>query len=233
MNGDDGGDGRMKENSRWDAFYANTQTTPPWESDLPFSHLPALPYITENTGMAVIELGCGASASAVFLAEKGHSVVGVDVSPNALERARMLYPDSSVRWEEGDILDDGWRACHAGKYEFVLDIQVFHVLRLSAEAEITSLISDLLVPGGMAMVVAGADTSDIPEVEDEPVLDPGPPMMTKSALIQSFATHAPGLSVVSITLSRFNQTPDYAARASRPPRCWVVLFQRDLPSLSE
>jgi len=49
----------------------------------------------------VLDLGCGTGGHAVILASRGFSVVGVDRSPEMLERARGL--DSSARFELGDV----------------------------------------------------------------------------------------------------------------------------------
>ena len=228
------GDQRALENARWDTFYSHKEKTPPWESMEPFSGLVRFVNSKEhgllNSGSQArcIELGSGASASAVYLASQGFKVCAIDVSPKAIERARRLFPESAVRWEQQDILSPVWDgALEEKSYDFVFDMQCWHVLRLKAEEKCTQLIQYLLRPHGYAMMVVGADTTH-EDVEPEPILNPGPPIITKEAFIEIFSRHCPELELKSITLSRFNITPDYAARLEVPPRCWVAVFQRRL-----
>lgn len=48
-------------------------------------------------GGEVLDVGCGTGENAIFLAERGYSVTGVDISPTAIERARRKAVDRSVR----------------------------------------------------------------------------------------------------------------------------------------
>lgn len=60
-----------------------------------------------NERGAVIDVGCGAGADAVYLAQLGFTVVGIDSSPAALELAgrRSAQAGVDVQWLEGDALD--------------------------------------------------------------------------------------------------------------------------------
>lgn len=54
--------------------------------------------------LAVADLGCGTGPVCLLLAEAGHEVVGVDVSPAMIERARdkSRAAGASIRFEVGD-----------------------------------------------------------------------------------------------------------------------------------
>ena len=61
----------------------------------------------------VCDLGCGPGHVARYLFERGANVVGVDLSPAMIERARALTPE--VRFEVGDmraldVPDGAWQA---------------------------------------------------------------------------------------------------------------------------
>ncbi len=50
-----------------------------------------------------IDLGCGSGANALFLADRGFEVVGVDFSAVALRKARARDPAGRVRWVRADL----------------------------------------------------------------------------------------------------------------------------------
>jgi SAM-dependent methyltransferase len=55
----------------------------------------------QGTIRRVLDLGCGTGGHAVLLADRGYEVVGIDRSPDMLERARAR--GSSARFELGEI----------------------------------------------------------------------------------------------------------------------------------
>jgi cyclopropane fatty-acyl-phospholipid synthase-like methyltransferase len=61
-------------------------------------------------GDRVLDVACGEGRNSVWLAERGCNVVGVDVSPLALEKARRLAAERnvSVAWVESDIRNWPW-----------------------------------------------------------------------------------------------------------------------------
>lgn len=206
---------------KWTQYYSianENNSDPPWESPLPFAGLQQLTVDKPNIvspGMRCIELGCGCSASAVFLAELGLDCTAVDICPLAIERAKSKLSQSSmVNWMVSDIFDDNFSA-QVGEFDFVFDMQCFHVLRDIDEVRASVVIFNLLKPGGYAMVVTGARTSD-----EEP-LNPGPPMLSKEQLLNPFLSL--GLELIEISMSRFNSTVAYL----QPPRCWVSLFRKN------
>lgn len=93
-----------QDRTRWDTAYTDRDAVP----------APALPAVFDgheqlfpHTGTA-LEIACGSGAAAVWLAQRGLDVHGVDVSAVAIDRARALAERSGVtaRFEAVD-LDDG------------------------------------------------------------------------------------------------------------------------------
>ena len=69
----------------WEDAY---KTTPPW--DIGHSQ-PAFVEIVENgelTKTTVLDVGCGTGENALYFAQKGFSVVGIDLSTRAISRAK-------------------------------------------------------------------------------------------------------------------------------------------------
>lgn len=213
--------------SKWDVYYADAVSSgvpPPWESPDPFSGLVSL--LQQEAGRAVIapgmkalEIGCGSSASAAYLSLQGLSCTAVDVCPLAIERARILYPTAGTKWAVGNIFSPDFPE-DAGSYDFVFDMQCFHILREVDEARVVDVVYTALKTGGHAMVVAGA----VPlEGNVEPPLSPGPPRLTRNEVVQPFLHR--GFELVDISRSRFNGTPTYS-KMSAPPECWVAIFRK-------
>ncbi len=59
-------------------------------------------------GARILDVGCGQGRLGSYLAARGHRVVGVDLDPHLIERARDACPDAT--WEIADLAADGWAA---------------------------------------------------------------------------------------------------------------------------
>ncbi len=76
-----------------------------------------------------IDLGCGAGANAIYLAQKGFEVTGVDFAEAAIEKAKARAKEAGVQAEF--IVDDLTNLRHvSGEYDFLLDYGVLDDLRL-------------------------------------------------------------------------------------------------------
>jgi len=76
-----------------------------------------------------IDLGCGTGANAIYLAQNGFEVTGVDFAEAAIEKARARVKDSEV--QVNFIVDDLTNLQHvSGTFDFLLDYGVLDDLRL-------------------------------------------------------------------------------------------------------
>ncbi len=87
----------------WDARYAT--------GELVWSAEPNRFLVAEVAGLApgrALDVACGEGRNAIWLAERGWTVTGVDFSPVALDKARRLAAGRSVTvaWELADVTDD-------------------------------------------------------------------------------------------------------------------------------
>lgn len=146
---------------------------------------------------------------------------------------------SSADTTGGLIASDGGNERLAkGEFDMVFDMQCYHVLREASrgdEKQAARVIADLLKPGGVAMIVAGALTT--PTTTTTPtsttatvthVVVPGPPKLTKNELIDPLL--ATGLLLESISLQRFSPTEYYTANMpnGEAPEAWVAIFRKPL-----
>ncbi len=100
----------------------------------------------------VADLGCGTGTLAVLLAENGHEVTGVDLSPEMIARARAKAAAAGLapRFIVGDAASP---ALPSGSLDVVLARHV--VWALPAPATAIRAWVDLLAPGGILLLVEG------------------------------------------------------------------------------
>jgi len=99
----------------------------------------------------VLDLACGEGRNAVWLAEQGWQVTGVDFSDVALDKARELAASRGVRidWAQADLLD---YQPEQRTYDLVL---VFYLQVPAPERrQILRAAADAVAPGGTLLLVA-------------------------------------------------------------------------------
>lgn len=75
-----------------------------------------------------VDLGCGTGANAIFLAQHGFDVIGIDFSGAAIEKARARAEEASV--QVNFIVDDLTNLRHvSGTFDLLLDCGVLDDLR--------------------------------------------------------------------------------------------------------
>ncbi len=97
----------VKTDRDWEGRYQQEDT--PWDSGRPSKELQL---ILDQLGIdrdTAIDLGCGTGTNAVFLAQQGFDVTGIDCSATALEKARQRAEQAgvSVNWIQTDVQNFG------------------------------------------------------------------------------------------------------------------------------
>lgn len=93
-----------------------------------------------------IDLGCGTGANAIFLAQNGFKVTGVDFSETAIEKARRKAEAAGMQIDF--VVDDLTNLRRvSGKYDFLLDYGVLDDLRLSQREPYVQNMLTLTNPG--------------------------------------------------------------------------------------
>lgn len=94
--------------------------------------------------------GCGRGNDALFFAERGFEVVGVDFAPTAIaacqERAGALGIQERTKFEERDIF--GLLPEYAQAFDYVLEYTCFAAILPEQRPEYVQLVHGLLRPGG-------------------------------------------------------------------------------------
>jgi SAM-dependent methyltransferase len=113
---------------------------------------------------AALEIGAGTGTNAIWMAERGFDVVGVDVSPLAVEKARAKVGVRPLpcRFEALDFLA-GTPA--GGPFEFVFDRGCFHMFDEAEERErFAARVAAALAPGGLWLSMIGSTEGGAREV---------------------------------------------------------------------
>jgi ubiquinone/menaquinone biosynthesis C-methylase UbiE len=101
-------------------------------------------------GKSALDLGCGSGRVAAALAERYDQVRAVDLSQSMIELARRRYDNPRITFEQGDL------TAVAGQYDLVVSFMALHhVPELPATL---ARISQLVAPGGLAILVDAAQT---------------------------------------------------------------------------
>jgi SAM-dependent methyltransferase len=109
---------------------------------------------------SVLDAGCGTGRVAIELARRGVDVVGVDLDPDLVERARRRAPD--LEWVVADLAD-----VELGR-EFDVVVMAGNVLPFAEpgrRAAIVAAMARHLRPGGR-LVTGATLTADWPTVDD-------------------------------------------------------------------
>jgi len=117
----------MSDSYDWDAAYKN-HNFKHWEFDYPSPELSALVAIGSfEKNSKMLDVGCGGGLDAIFLAQSGFNVIGIDISPTALKigKRRAKSANVEVDWRLGNILD---LPVENESIDLVIDRGLFHVI---------------------------------------------------------------------------------------------------------
>lgn len=145
----------MPDRPRRDFEAAYREGTPPWDIGRPQPEVIRLAEEGEFVG-DVLDVGCGSGENALYLAARGHRVLGVDASPTAIERARAKAKerDLAVPFQVADALD---LAKLRRRFETVLDCGLFHVFDPPVTRAYAMSLCEVLSPGGTLLLLCFSD----------------------------------------------------------------------------
>lgn len=123
---------------------------PPWDLGGP------------TPGVAALEeAGCGTGENALYLAAKGHRVVGIDAAPTAIARARDKARERGL-----DVTFEVADACElagcAGRFDTVLDSGLFHSLTGHEQARYVAALRRATRAGAVVHLLCFSDRTPPP-----------------------------------------------------------------------
>jgi cyclopropane fatty-acyl-phospholipid synthase-like methyltransferase len=191
----------------WEAVYADDSA--PWDIGRPQAAFVGLADAGDIRS-PVLDSGCGTGEHALMLAARGHEVVGIDLSPTAIERARHKAAERGVqaRFEVGDVLD---LAALKRRFATIVDNGVFHVFDDEDRARYVGSLAKAIEPGGVLHLMCFSEHT--PGVT-------GPRRVTQAELRQAFSD---GWQVDRIEAAEIEVRPDWAPG---PAKAWLARIVR-------
>ncbi len=191
----------------WNEHYATGQT--PWDIG---AVDPLLVAFIDGGAVApgrTLEVGCGTGNDALWLAGRGFEVLGIDVSPSAIEKARDKLAGAPLRCRFAvlDFLAEPSPGC----FDFVFDRGCFHVFDEAEErARFVARVAAVLAPGGQWLSLIGST--------EGPPRDIGPPRRSARNLVDAIE---PSLEIVELRGTEFHSQLG-------PARAWLCLARQRL-----
>ncbi|HZP06987.1 MAG TPA: class I SAM-dependent methyltransferase [Terracidiphilus sp.] len=193
----------------WNESYASGQL--PWDTGQPEPLLVEFVNSGRISPSSALDIGAGTGTNAIWMAEHGFDVLGVDVAPLAIERAQAKT--------EGRALSCHFAVCDflatlppGGPFQFVFDRGCFHVFDEPGERErFAAQVAAVLAPGGSWLSLIGST--------EGPPREFGPPR--RSAREVTLAIE-PALEIIELRAAEFR---------SANAKAWVCLSrQRSMPA---
>ena len=193
--------------NHWDARYQAGDI--PWELGC---HDPYLQSVIERYDIQpcrTLEVGCGQGYNAIWLAQRGFEVLGIDVSVTAIDAARALAQSASARarFEVMNILEG---PASGAPYGFAFDRAVMHLFEeVEHRARYVSNLADSMAPGALYHTLSGST--------DGPPRDSGPPRRSATEMVSALEPH---FELVSLSETAFDPAGHAGAKA------WVIVARR-------
>lgn len=178
----------------------------PWETGAPQPDIVGLADACLISGR-VLDAGCGTGENALFLAERGLDVLGVDASPAAVETARTKARDRQVaaKFCVCDALD---LPAVPERFDTLIDSGLFHVLSAGDRRRMIGAAHMLLRPGGTYHLLCFSGRKR----------RPAPHRLSEQAILRNFG---PGWRVESLVESRY-----HVLDGTIGPNAWLGRFTR-------
>lgn len=206
----------MSDNPHRQRFQAAYEGTPSWDLGRP--QAPFVEVAEQITG-AVLDAGCGTGDNALFFAQRGQAVVGIDFVAFPILEARRKARDLGVNAEflQMDALQ---LPSLDRQFDSVIDCGLFHVLSDADRRAYVAALAHVTKWGGKLFLMCFSD--------QEPA-GPGPRRIRQDEIRAAFAD---GWTVESIRPAHFAPNPESQETfVDGGPRAWFAVIRRGAEAL--
>ena len=197
------------DRSTFEALYA---ATAPW--DIGKAQKPFVDTADQITG-SVLDAGCGTGDNALFLAERGCKVTGIDFLEVPIKRAQQKAKERGLQATflvKDALTMNAWPE----RFDNVIDSGLFHVFSDDDRKRYVAGLAVVLKPGGRLFLMCFSD--------EEPGKE-GPRRISKKELHEAFVQ---GWTIERIQPTRFESRPDFkdVTFSEGGPKAWMVVARR-------
>jgi 2-heptyl-1-hydroxyquinolin-4(1H)-one methyltransferase len=144
-------------------------TKPPWSIGEPQPELAALIEQGKFHG-DVLDVGCGEAAISLYLAEKGFTTVGLDLSPTAIDMARAEAAKRGLANASFEVADISAFTGYDGRFGTIVDSTLFHSIPVEAREGYQQSIVRAAAPGASYFALV-FDRAGMPDGPANPVTE--------------------------------------------------------------
>jgi methyl halide transferase len=198
----------------WNDHYR--QGNMPWDSGTPDPNLVEFVQGRALTRGRALDIGSGTGTQALWLAAQGFDVLGVDLSPLAVERARAKAAASGVTEKVRFAVHDFLHALpDGGPFDFVFDRGVFHVFDAPEDrTRFAAQVARCLAPSGLWLSLIGST--------EGPPREQGPPRRSARDIANAIE---PALAIAELRTALFD------IDSPVPPQAWLCVARpREVPA---
>jgi 2-heptyl-1-hydroxyquinolin-4(1H)-one methyltransferase len=144
-------------------------TKPPWSIGEPQPELAALIEQGKFHG-DVLDVGCGEAAVSLYLAERGFTTVGLDLSPTAIELAKAEAAKRGLANASFEVADISAFTGYDGRFGTIVDSTLFHSIPVEAREGYQQSIVRAAAPGASYYALV-FDRAGLPNGPANPVTE--------------------------------------------------------------
>ena len=144
-------------------------TKPPWSIGEPQPEIAALIEQGKFRG-DVLDVGCGEAAVDLYLAERGFTTVGLDLSPTAIELAKAEAAKRGLTNASFEVADISAFGGYDGRFNTIVDSTLFHSIPVEAREGYQQSIVRAAAPGASYYVLV-FDRAGLPNGPANPVTE--------------------------------------------------------------
>src|SRR5690349_6486972 len=137
---------------RGEAAELGLGTKPPWSIGEPQPEIAALIEQGRFRG-EVLDVGCGEAAVDLYLAERGFTTVGLDLSPTAIELARAEAAKRGLTNASFEVADISSFGGYDGRFNTIVDSTLFHSIPVELREGYQQSIVRAAAPGASYFVL--------------------------------------------------------------------------------
>ncbi len=96
-----------------------------------------------------LDVGCGNGYYSYYLSKKGFNITGIDISKDIIYLAKKNYSHPNLIFKQKDIFS---KKISKEKYEFILDVGLFHNILPEKREKYSEILSSLLEKNGKVLL---------------------------------------------------------------------------------